>query len=117
MGTTTAAGAKGAPAGPAATLVNAFPLIFLFIVFYMLIFRPQQRKEKERQKMVEALKVGDRVLTQGGLYGTVSEIRDDSVRVKIAENVKVEFARAAITQVFAENSNGTQAVTSGSRNS
>jgi preprotein translocase subunit YajC len=118
MGSFTTAGIKGAAAsGPAATLVNAFPFIFLCVVFYMLIWRPQQRKEKERQRMVDALKVGDRVLTQGGMYGTVSAIREDNVQVKIADNVKAEFARGAITQVFAENANGRPAVGAGSRNS
>jgi len=106
MGSLLGAAPKGAPAGPASTLINAFPLIFLFAIFYFLIFRPQRRQENERRRMVENLKVGDRVLTQGGIYGTITSIKEQSILLRIADNVKVEVARSAVTQLFNESSNG-----------
>ena len=101
MGSLLSSAPKGSASGnPASQLMNAFPLVVLFAIFYFLILRPQQTQEKTRRKMVDNLKVGDRVLTQGGLYGSVTALKGETVMVKIAETVKVEFAKAAITQVF-----------------
>jgi preprotein translocase subunit YajC len=74
-------------------------MMFLMIaVFYFLIIRPQQKKEKARKNMISEIKEGDRVITAGGMYGTVSAIKkeQDILVLKISENSKVEFARSAI---------------------
>lgn len=68
----------------------------MFAVMYFLIIRPQQKRQKDHQKMLDALKKGDRVISNGGLHGVVKEVREDVVLVKIAENTVVELSRGAV---------------------
>ena len=71
------------------------PLILIFVIFYFFLIRPQQRKVKDHKAMVEALKRGDKVITSGGIVGTVERIIDnEKVEVKISENVNVEIVRS-----------------------
>ena len=71
------------------------PLILIFVIFYFFLIRPQQKKVKEHKAMVEGLKRGDKVITSGGITGTIERIIDnDKVEVQIADNVKVEIVRA-----------------------
>ena len=71
------------------------PLILIFVIFYFFLIRPQQKKVKEHKSMVENLKRGDKVITSGGITGTIERIIDnDKVEVEIAENVKVEIVKA-----------------------
>ena len=71
------------------------PLILIFVIFYFFLIRPQQKKVKEHKAMVESLKKGDKVVTSGGITGTISRIVDnDKVEVEIAENVKVEIVKS-----------------------
>jgi preprotein translocase subunit YajC len=71
------------------------PLILIFVIFYFFLIRPQQKKAKEHKQMVESLKRGDKVVTSGGIIGTVERIIDnDKVEVLISDNVKVEITRA-----------------------
>jgi preprotein translocase subunit YajC len=77
------------------------PILGMLLIFYFLMIRPQQKRQKEMQKMLGALKKGDRVLTASGLYGVVSGLRDDVVVLKIADNVKVEMLKSAVTAVTA----------------
>ena len=75
-------------------------IVIMFGIFYFMIIRPQQRKEKERRKMIDEVKSGERVLFCGGMIGTVTNVKDGVFVVKIAENVKVEVARGAVTRVL-----------------
>ena len=78
------------------------PLILIFVIFYFFLIRPQQKKVKEHKAMVEALKRGDKVVTSGGITGTVERIIDnDKIEVEIAENVKVEIVRSTGIQSLA----------------
>ncbi len=71
------------------------PLVLIFVIFYFFLIRPQQKKVKDHKAMVEALKRGDKVITSGGITGTIERIIDnDKVEVEIAENVKVEIVKA-----------------------
>ena len=71
------------------------PLILIFVIFYFFLIRPQQKKVKEHKSMVESLKRGDKVVTSGGITGTIERVIDnDKVEVEIAENVKVEIVKA-----------------------
>ena len=71
------------------------PLILIFVIFYFFLIRPQQKKVKEHKAMIETLKRGDKVITSGGIVGTVDRVIDnDKVDVEIAENVKVEIVKA-----------------------
>ena len=80
------------------------PLILIFVIFYFFLIRPQQKKVKEHKAMVESLKRGDKVITSGGITGTVERLIDnDKVEVEIAENVKVEIVKATGIQGLLNN--------------
>ena len=75
------------------------PLILIFVIFYFFLIRPQQKKVKEHKAMVEGLKRGDKVITSGGIIGTIERVIDnENVEVKIAENVNVEIVKATGVQ-------------------
>lgn len=86
-----------AGAGPGGPWLQLVPFLLIFLIFYLLLIRPQARRQKEHAQMLTNLKKGDRVLTQGGLYGVVVGTKDDVVVLKIAENTKVEVAKPAIS--------------------
>lgn len=85
--------------GTEANPVMAFlPLILMFGVFYFLLIRPQQKKEKDRKNMIQNLKKGDRVVTSGGILGTVVGVKDSIVVLKVGdEDTKIEFLKSAIS--------------------
>jgi preprotein translocase subunit YajC len=107
-GVTATTAAPGSPAGaPTANpFVSFTPLIVVCAILYFLIIRPQQKQQKEHRRMIDQLKTGDRVLTQGGIYGTVSALKGTIIVLKIADNVKVEIDRSSIAKVVVESSNG-----------
>lgn len=79
------------------------PLILIFGIMYFLLIRPQQQKMKEHKKMVESLRRGDQIVTQGGLIGKVSKVKDSNeVEVELAEGVKVRVVRSTIAQVMSK---------------
>ena len=75
-------------------------IIATFAIFYFILIRPQQRKQKELQKMIEALKKGDRVMTSGGIFGTVVGFKDNILVLKIDENTKIEMLKTAVASVL-----------------
>lgn len=81
--------------------MNFLPLILIIAIMYFLLLRPQAKKQKEHRAMLEALEKGDKVITTGGILGTISGIRekDNFLILKIADNVKIELARSAVAQV------------------
>ncbi|WP_170329253.1 preprotein translocase subunit YajC [Ruegeria arenilitoris] len=83
-------------------IAQFLPLILIFAIMYFLLIRPQQKKMKEHQAMVEAVRRGDQVVTQGGLIGKVSKVKegDNEIEVEIAENVKVRVVKSTIAQVL-----------------
>jgi preprotein translocase subunit YajC len=89
----------GAGASPFSMLL---PILGMLLIFYFLMIRPQQKRQKEVQKMLSAVKKGDRVLTASGLYGTVAGVKDDVLVLQIADNVKVEMVKSAVTGVVAQ---------------
>jgi preprotein translocase subunit YajC len=91
--------AGGAPVG--FDLISLMPLLLIFVVFYFLLIRPQQKKMKAHRDMVSGLKRGDRVLTAGGIIGTVVKVEDDNtLLVDIAKDVRVRVARSTISEVL-----------------
>jgi preprotein translocase subunit YajC len=86
-------GGGGAPGGSFSVFV---PLILMFAVFYFLLIRPQQKKQRTHQDMLKSLKVGDRVVTTGGLYGTIVAGGDHIIKLEIADKVRVEVGRSYI---------------------
>ena len=82
--------------GPLAHMV---PIVLMFAIFYFLLLRPQQQKQKEHEQKVKTLAKNDEVITSGGLHGTVVGLKESSILLRIAEDVKVEVERSAISQV------------------
>ncbi len=79
------------------TLGGLMPIILIFVVMYFLIIRPQQKRQKEHQAMLNAVKAGDKIITNGGLYGTVVAVQEDGIlKVEIANGVKVDVAKGGI---------------------
>jgi preprotein translocase subunit YajC len=74
----------------------------IFVIFYFMIIRPQQKRQKERQKMLDALKKGDKVITAGGIHGTIVGLEERTVLVQIADNLKVKVERGSISTVAKE---------------
>jgi len=96
---------QGGAAGQGGGGFTAFiPLILMFVIFYFLLIRPQQKKAKEHREMIGNLKKGDKILTSGGLYGTITGTDDNTLTVEIAEKVRVKINRgniAALAQTSA----------------
>lgn len=82
-------------------LITLLPFILMFAIFYFLLIRPQQKKQRTRGAMLNALSKGDKVVTIGGMHGTISEITDDTVVLKVNDVTKLTFDRSAINNVTA----------------
>jgi preprotein translocase subunit YajC len=83
-------------AGQSNQIMAFLPLILLFAVFYFLLIRPQQKRAKTHKQFIENLKKGDRVVTSGGMYGTITGVTDDSATIEVAEKVRVKVLKSAI---------------------
>jgi preprotein translocase subunit YajC len=92
-------GADGA-AGGGNPLMTFLPFVAIIAIFYFLIIRPQNKKQKETQKMLSALKKGDKIVTIGGIHGTIQNVKEQTVIVKVDEDTKLEFSRSAISTVL-----------------
>jgi preprotein translocase subunit YajC len=87
------------PAGPYQGLASFLPIILVFVIFYFVLLAPMRKQQKRTKEMLAALKKGDRVLTSGGIFGTVAHVEGQAVWVKIADTVKVKMAKSGITAV------------------
>jgi preprotein translocase subunit YajC len=92
-------GGSGGDGGLMSTLIM-FGLIIG--IFYFLILRPQQKKQKEREKLLESIKKGDKVITAGGMHGTVSGVEEKTLLIQVADNVKLKFERSGVTSIVRE---------------
>lgn len=88
-----------APASPGSGLLNLLPFVFIFVIMYYVMLRPQMRRQKEQARLVSALKTGDRVVTSSGIHGLISNVKDTTVIVKVADNVKLEMDKTSVTNV------------------
>lgn len=93
-----------AAAGTGSLLFSMLPIFLIFIIFYLFIIRPQNKKQKETEKMIAALKKGDKIVTIGGIHGTVAQTKEKTVIVKVDDNAKIEFSRSAIASVIVQGS-------------
>ena len=84
------------------SLVSLMPILLIFVIFYFLLFRPQQKKEKARQGMLNSLKRGDKIVTGGGLVGTIHRIGDKELVLEIAEGVRINVMRSAVADVYSK---------------
>jgi preprotein translocase subunit YajC len=87
------------PSGAGSGLISMVPFIFIFVIMYYVMLRPQMRRQKEAAKLVASLKTGDRVVTASGIHGLISNVKDTTVIVKVADNVKLEMEKTAVTNV------------------
>ena len=95
--------AQAAGGGGESGFVALLPLVLIFVVFYFLLIRPQQKKMKQHREMVSNVRRGDKVVTGGGLIGTITKVTDDSeVQVELAENVRVKVLRHTIAEVLSK---------------
>lgn len=83
-------------------LINLAPIIAIFVIFYFLLIRPQQKQQKEHEAMLKNLKTGDKVLTTGGLYGTITGFKGDDLEVQFSQTVKLTVARSAVASVVSD---------------
>jgi preprotein translocase subunit YajC len=88
--------AMGAPSQGTNPLVSFIPMIALLAIFYFILVLPMKKKQQKVQAFLSALKEGDRIVTSGGMFGTITKIKDDAVQLQIAQNVKIDVSRAAI---------------------
>jgi preprotein translocase subunit YajC len=88
--------AMGTPQGPGVLYVQLIPIALVFAIFYFIILLPTKRRQKKLQDFLGALKVGDRIVTNGGIYGSVTKVDGNTVQLQIAEKVRIELAKSAI---------------------
>jgi preprotein translocase subunit YajC len=98
---TTAAAPSGAPAG-LAQIISFAPFIIIMVLFYFLMIYPQNKERKKREAMLAAIQRGEKVLTRGGVYGIVADIKENILILKVSENTKIEVDRAFIETVVKE---------------
>jgi preprotein translocase subunit YajC len=89
----------GGSGGQGSSLMTFLPIILIFVIFYFLLIRPQQKQRKEHQNLLANLKVGDTILTSGGIYGRITGIKDDRLTVEISDKVRVKISRSHIAGV------------------
>ena len=94
-----ATGAAASPSGAAAFMLNVFPLILIFIIFYFLLIRPQQRRAKQHQEMVQGVKPRDTIVTNGGLVGKVTKVDENEIEVEVAPNVRVRVVKSMLSDI------------------
>jgi preprotein translocase subunit YajC len=97
MAPATPPGTESNPQGQMLQMVGMFAI--LGVMFYFLLIRPQQKQRKDQENMIKNVKSGDHILTTGGIYGIVTNVKDKSLMLKIADNVKIEIAKSAIGSV------------------
>ncbi|HLH30427.1 MAG TPA: preprotein translocase subunit YajC [Terriglobia bacterium] len=78
-------------------IISFLPLVVILAIFYLIVFLPARRRQKKLQNMIDNLKAGDKVVTSGGIYGTIVGFKDDRIQLRVAENVKIELSRNAVT--------------------
>ena len=94
---TSVPGTGPAPIKPQNTLLGFMPLILIFVIFYFLLIMPQQKKQKKQQAMIDSLKSGDEIVTMGGLFGKIVEVKAETFVLEIARGTQVKIGRSAIS--------------------
>jgi preprotein translocase subunit YajC len=91
------------PGGGQTSFITAlFPFILVFAIFYLLIIMPSRKKQKKHQEMVGQLKAGDKIVTTGGIYGTVMGTKEDRIEIKISSNVKIDITKNAVAAILGQ---------------
>jgi preprotein translocase subunit YajC len=97
-----AASAAPGPGG-AGGFFNLLPIwFFIIVIMYFVLIRPQKKRQQEQQRLVSSLKTGDKVVTNGGIHGLIANVKETTVMLKVADNVKIEIEKSAITNILKE---------------
>ena len=91
--------AQGDPAAPSGLMGLMAPMLLIAVVWYFLILRPQGRERRDREKLLNALKKNDRVVTNAGIHGLIANVKETTVMLKVADNVKIEVEKSAINSI------------------
>src|SRR4051794_15139175 len=91
-----------APAPVGGGLGFFVPLIFIFVIMYFVMIRPQKKRQDEQKRLISNLKTGDHIVTSAGIHGLISNVKETTVMVKVADNVKIELEKSAVTNVLKE---------------
>ena len=83
-----------------AAMLSWMPILFMVFIFYFMLYKPQKKAREERDQMLKSLQVGARIITIGGIYGTITEIYTETLKLKIAENVVIEIGRGAVSTII-----------------
>jgi preprotein translocase subunit YajC len=102
---TAATAGTTAQAAPGSALMSFLPLVLIIVIFYFLLIRPQNKKQKETKKMLDSLRKGDKVVTIGGIHGTIKRVKEQTVVVQVSETQTLEFTRSAISNVTSREDN------------
>lgn len=94
------AGQPARPQGGVGMIGALLPFLLVFVIFYVLIIMPQRKRQKKHMAMVEQLKPGDRIITSGGIHGTVMGVQPDRIELKIAANVKIDITKSAVAVIL-----------------
>jgi preprotein translocase subunit YajC len=95
--------AQGGPAGGSDFFVQLIPILLMFVIFYFLLFRPQQQRAKQHREMVSNIRRGDTVVTSGGIIGKVTKVKDENeIEVEIAENTRIRVIKSTVAEVRAK---------------
>jgi preprotein translocase subunit YajC len=92
--------AQAPAASPGGGIAAFVPFIFIFVIMYFVLLRPQMKRQKDQQRLVSALKTGDKVVTNAGIHGLISNVKETTVIVKVADNVKIEMEKSAVATVL-----------------
>lgn len=98
MGPAPQSGGQGGAGGLFASLI---PLILIFVIFYFLLIRPQQKRAKEHKTMIENLKKGDKIITSGGIYGVIEAVGSNTITIKVAENTRIKIGKGYVAALRA----------------
>ena len=88
------------PAPPGSGLLSILPFLFIFVIMYYVMLRPQMKRQKEQARLVANLKTGDRVVTGSGIHGLISNVKETTIILKVADNVKIEMEKTSVTNVL-----------------
>lgn len=89
-----------APANP---LLSLLPIILIFVIMYMLLIRPQQKRNKEHLELVKRLKAGDKIITAGGIHGTITGVKEGTLMLRISDKVEIEISRGSVATIKTDN--------------
>jgi preprotein translocase subunit YajC len=95
-----ASGGAGPTAGSPSILGALFPFVLIFVIFYFIIIMPAKKKQKQHQSLITSLKGGERVVTSGGIYGTVARVLEDRFEIQVDNNTKIQVAKSAVSTVI-----------------